>query len=79
MPTINATPQVESFTSKTFIKSGDNYDVLVAKRDVMRYSEATRQRLARRARDVFNKNKDVQLEMVAQMILGGLVRIDNLD
>lgn len=70
---------IEGFINKTFVKTQDNYDVLITKRDIIKYSEETRQRLIRRARDVFNKNRDVQLDIVAHMICGGLIRTDNLD
>ena len=71
---------IENFINKTFIKTNQgDYEILIAKRNIMKYSEETRQRLVRRARDVFNKNKDIQLDIVAHMITGGLIRTDNLD
>jgi len=46
------------------------------KRGITNLPEEQKQVLVRRARDTFNKNKEVQLEIVAAMIMGGLVHTD---
>lgn len=48
----------------------------ILKRSITNLSEEQKQVLVRRARDTFNKNKEVQLEIVAAMIMGGLVHTD---
>jgi len=41
-------------------------------------SDEGRKKIIRRARDTFNKNREAQLEMTANMIIGNRIRIDDL-
>ncbi len=46
--------------------------------EIKNLTEEKRLKLIRRGRDVFNKNKEIQVQMVALMINGGLIHKDDL-
>lgn len=46
--------------------------------EIKNLSEEKQRKLIRRGRDVFNKNKEVQMKMVAYMITGGLIHKNDL-
>lgn len=46
--------------------------------EIEQLSEDGQVKLARRGRDLFNKNKQARLEMLATMITGGLIHKDDL-
>lgn len=46
--------------------------------EIEQLSEEGKLKLIRRGRDTFNKNKEIQLQMLSFMITGGLIHKDDL-
>lgn len=59
------------------MKNEDNViNAIIA--EINQLSEEGRKKLERRARDKFNKNRKIRMNMVSTMILGGLIHKDDL-
>lgn len=57
---------------------GSGNKIHTIKKEISSLSPEGKKKATRRARDLFNKDEDIQLEMMATMIHGGQLMIEDL-